>query len=145
MEINVRRMTEADVPYAAVIEASNFSMPWSEKDFLETLQNNNALYLVALCDGKVVGVCGLLESFEEADIFNVSVDGAYQNKGIATRMLTELLKEGADRGITAFTLEVRAGNSSAIHLYEKLGFVREGIRPGFYERPKEDAVIMWKR
>ena len=60
-------------------------------------------------------------------------------------MLKVLMEEGCKRGINAFTLEVRAGNAPAIHLYEKLGFVQEGIRPGFYERPKEDAIIMWKR
>ena len=44
-----------------------------------------------------------------------------------------------------FTLEVRVSNTAALRLYEKFGFVSEGIRPGFYERPREDANIMWKR
>ena len=48
-------------------------------------------------------------------------------------------------GITAFTLEVRKSNQVAIHVYEKLGFVSVGIRPNFYEKPQEDAVIMWRR
>ena len=145
MDIIIREMTVEDVPQVAVLEASNFSMPWSEKAFYEQLNNEHALYMVAVYNEMVLGVCGLLESFGEADICNVSVEHSYQNKGIATRMLNALMEEGARRGIIAFTLEVRAGNLSAIHLYERLGFVTEGIRPGFYERPKEDAVIMWKR
>ena len=48
-------------------------------------------------------------------------------------------------GVKAFTLEVRVSNKAAIHMYEKVGFVSEGIRPGFYEKPVEDAMIMWKR
>lgn len=60
-------------------------------------------------------------------------------------MLTELLDRGGRMGIDAFTLEVRAGNGSAVHLYEKAGFVTEGVRKGFYDMPKEDALIMWKR
>lgn len=145
MDIIIREMTESDVPQVAVLEASNFSMPWSDKAFYEQLNNEHALYMVAVYSETVLGVCGLLESFGEADICNVSVEHSYQNKGIATKMLKALMEEGARRGIIAFTLEVRAGNQPAIHLYEKLGFVTEGIRPGFYERPKEDAVIMWKR
>ena len=47
--------------------------------------------------------------------------------------------------MTAFTLEVRAGNRPAIALYEKYGFHTEGIRAGFYEKPVEDALIMWRR
>ena len=36
-------------------------------------------------------------------------------------------------------------NAQAIHIYEKAGFVSEGIRPHFYDKPKEDALILWKR
>ena len=60
-------------------------------------------------------------------------------------MLRYLIGEGEQKGLSAFTLEVRAGNAAAIHVYEKLGFRSEGIRPNFYEKPVEDAVIMWKR
>ena len=38
-----------------------------------------------------------------------------------------------------------AALEAAIRLYESLGFVSEGVRPDFYERPREDALIMWKR
>lgn len=145
MQIQIRKMTEKDVPQVAALEAVNFSMPWSEKAFYEQLENKNALYMIAENAEKILGVCGLMESFGEADICNVSVEKSIRNQGIATMMLESLLEEGAKRGINAFTLEVREGNAPAIHLYEKLGFVQEGIRPGFYERPKEDAVIMWKR
>ena len=61
-------------------------------------------------------------------------------------MLTQLISRGEkDFGIKEFTLEVRLSNMGAIHLYEKLGFVSEGIRKNFYEEPVEDALIMWKR
>jgi ribosomal-protein-alanine N-acetyltransferase len=37
---------------------------------------------------------------------------------------------------------VRASNDPAIRLYEKLGYARVGLRKGYYEKPREDAVIM---
>ena len=55
------------------------------------------------------------------------------------------MQEGNREGVSAYTLEVRISNEAAIHMYEKLGFVSEGIRPNFYEKPTEDAMIMWKR
>ncbi len=145
MQMLIRKMTEKDVPQVAALEAANFSMPWSEHAFYEQLEKGNALYLVAEKEGQIIGVCGYMESFGEADICNVSVDQSYHNRGVATTMLKDLMTEGKRRGISAFTLEVRAGNAAAIHLYEKMGFMKEGLRRGFYERPREDAVIMWKR
>ena len=69
----------------------------------------------------------------------------YRGQGIARMMLEELLGNARREGIRAFTLEVRAGNAPAIALYERLGFRTEGVRPGFYSKPKEDALIQWLR
>ena len=49
------------------------------------------------------------------------------------------------KGILYATLEVRSGNVAARKLYETCGFTEAGVRPGFYEKPREDAVIMWKK
>ena len=40
------------------------------------------------------------------------------------------------------TLEVRASNQAAIALYEKHGFHQAGLRKGYYQHPREDAIIM---
>ena len=60
-------------------------------------------------------------------------------------MLSELMLRCRSMGVRNYTLEVRASNVPAIGLYEKLGFVKEGIRPDFYSYPDEDAIIMWRR
>ena len=69
----------------------------------------------------------------------------YRNCGIGQALLRELIAAGEAAGLAAFTLEVRVSNEAAIHIYEKTGFHSEGIRPGFYEKPREDAMIMWRR
>ena len=48
------------------------------------------------------------------------------------------------KGVSDITLEVRETNVPAISLYEKLGFEEAGIRKNFYEKPVENALIMWK-
>ncbi len=118
---------------------------WSRSAFLEMITKEDAAYYVAELDGTIVGGCGVLLIAGEGNITNVAVDMALRNRGIGTRMLRYLIGEGEQKGLSAFTLEVRAGNAAAIHVYEKLGFRSEGIRPNFYEKPVEDAVIMWKR
>lgn len=142
--LEIRRMRTEDLDEVAALERAIFSQPWSKKGFEAALCQEAALYMTARIDGKLAGYCGLLQSLDEADITNVAVAEGFRNQGVAARMLTELMRCGRRRGILNFTLEVRAKNESALHLYEKLGFERAGVRPNFYEKPKEDAVIMWK-
>lgn len=149
---HIREMQRNDLEEVTELEKSCFSMPWGFKDFKEVLTNSNRVYLVAEMDSaaadsskRILGGCMLTHIVGEGDISNVAVLEKYRKNGIATALLSELLKLGMNRyGITAFTLEVRSKNMAARRLYEKHGFVSEGVRPDFYEKPKDDAIIMWK-
>ena len=81
----------------------------------------------------------------EGEISNVAVAEKFRRRGIGRKLMEYMLKEAPSFGIGDLTLEVRVSNAPAISLYESLGFHKEGVRPGFYEKPKEDALIMWKR
>lgn len=145
--ITIREMNLADVDSVCVLEEMAFSMPWHKESFIEMIENKDALYLVADDErAGVIGCCGVRSIVGEGDITNVVVHPDFRKKGVAFDMLTQLLSRGVKEfGIKEFTLEVRYSNIGAIHLYEKLGFVSEGIRKNFYEEPVEDALIMWKR
>lgn len=143
MEWKIEKMQPEDIKEVAQIENRIFTLPWSEQGFLSSLQSEDTLYLVVRKEGRVAGYCGLLQSFDEADITNVAVAEEARGAGIGFAMLSELMRLGKERGIARYTLEVRASNAAALHLYEKLGFQSVGIRKNFYDRPKEDAVIMW--
>ncbi len=145
--ITIREMNLADVDCVCVLEEMAFSMPWHKESFIEMIENKDALYLVADDEqAGVIGCCGVRSIVGEGDISNVVVHPDYRKKGVAYQMLNELLSRAEqDFGIKEFTLEVRCSNETAIHLYEKLGFVSEGVRKNFYEEPTEDALIMWKR
>ena len=134
-----------DIDQVSALAARCFSTPWSAKAFEELLEDENSLFLVAREDGEVIGGCGVTNILGDGEINNVMVEASRRGRGIATRLLEELLARGCKMGIRQYTLEVRAGNLPALRVYEKLGFVREGIRPGFYEKPREDALILWKR
>ncbi len=145
MEITVRSLKEEDIPRLAEIEAESFSMPWSAQDFRDLLSHSYCNYVVALADGQLAGCSGFSNICGVANIDNVVVAADFRGQGIGQRMLEELIRLGEAESVEAFTLEVRVSNAAAIHIYEKFGFVSEGIRPGFYEKPTEDASIMWKR
>lgn len=145
MRIEIRELQDADIEILAQMEAEAFSMPWTAQDFRGLLERSYCFYLVALADGEIAGCCGYTDLCGEADIDNVVVGSRYRNQGVAQAMLEELIVRGEARGVEAFTLEVRVSNAAAIHIYQKYGFRSEGIRPGFYEKPREDAMIMWRR
>lgn len=141
----IRPMEEADVEAATGLGEEAFSMPWSADAFHKVLQDKNSVYVVAQVNRQVVGMCGVTNILGDGDINNVAVTSAFRGQGIASAMLQEMIRLGEEKGIQDFTLEVRVSNQAAIHVYEKLGFVSEGIRPGFYDKPREDAMIMWRR
>ena len=140
-----RKMTAEDVPFISRLEEETFSMPWSADSFLEMIGKEDARYYVAEEDGRLLGGCGVLMIAGEGNITNVAIAPEARNRGIGTALLRHLMAEGDREGLTAYTLEVRVSNAAAIHVYEKLGFVSAGVRPGFYEKPVEDAIIYWKR
>ncbi len=138
-----RLMESTDAEAAAALEAENFSEPWSANAFMEEIHKESSIYMVAYDEEALVGTCGLVTSFDEGEVLNVSVRKEYRRQGIALQLLQSLLEEGRQKGIRHFTLEVREGNVAARTLYEKLGFVCEGIRPNFYRNPTENAAIYW--
>lgn len=144
-KVVIEKLTEDDLDGACALEEATFSMPWTKDDFRDMIARSYSRYLVAKIDGKVVGLAGLLNMAGDGEITNVAVGLEYRRYGIAKRLLEQLMAEAGEDGVSAYTLEVRSSNAPAIALYEKLGFVSEGVRPNFYEKPVEDALIMWKR
>ncbi len=138
-------VTEDDIPYVARMEELIFPDPWSEKVYRETLALPDVRYVTAREDGRIVGVAGVRNIAGTGEITNVMVMPGFRRKGIGRKMMLELLERGRGLGAEEFTLEVREGNTGAIRLYESLGFICEGVRPGFYRNPPEDAKIYWLR
>ncbi len=144
--IRVREMTAEDIDDAYNLEQMNLGKEaWNKKQLLDALTRDDTIYLVAEKAGRIVGLCGVQNISGEGEITNVSVSPDTRREGVAYKMLRQLLERGKGIGIESYTLEVRAANAPAIALYERLGFVSEGVRPGFYDEPKDDAVIYWKR
>ena len=73
---------------------------------------------------------------------NICTDKESRKKGAATALLKVLSDKAEKLGLSFITLEVRKSNERAIKLYEKAGYKTVGTRKDYYEKPREDAVIM---
>jgi ribosomal-protein-alanine N-acetyltransferase len=79
---------------------------------------------------------------DELHINNVAVRERYRRQGIGITLLGRILAEGRCRGVDVALLELRAGNSAALSLYEKCGFNLTARRKNYYSEPTEDALVM---
>lgn len=141
----LREMLVEDLDQVMEIEKDLFSVPWTKEGFLTFVLKDNAMFLVVEDKVEIVGYCGLLMVLDEGDITNVAIKGTRQKEGIGGFLMQSLIRLAGERGITTIHLEVRAGNSGAIRLYERSGFTRDGIRKGYYSDPVEDALLMTYR
>ena len=147
MNIELRRLTLADLAAIERIEQRAYPTPWSRSMFASELAKASSICLGAVDtdDGDALIAYLIISRYADAwHVMNVAVHEDYRGQGVATRLLSRLFELTAGDGRRGYTLEVRVSNRGAIRLYEKLGFVPRGIRRGYYTDNREDALIMWK-
>lgn len=151
-------LAPAHLEQVLAIEARTVATGWSrgifERELAEGRQptaEGSRCYLAALLPageraatdhGEVVGYAGMQLVVDEAHITTMTVRPDLRRRGIAGRLLVELLREARARGVTAATLEVRVDNTAARGLYAGFGFRPVGLRPRYYDA-SVDALIMW--
>lgn len=135
-------MRPGHIPALAEIEEACFAAPWSVQALAEALENPCAAFQVAEdAQGRVMGYVGLYRVLDEGQIANVAVAPAFRRRGVARGLLAAVEALAAEEKLWRLTLEVRVSNAPAVALYESAGYVRDGVRPGFYRNPTEDAAI----
>lgn len=141
----IERMTRVDVAQVEAIEQEIFSVPWSEKSFIDACETKENVYIVCKDNGKVLGYCGMWTVLGEGNITNMAVAKEYRRQGIAKLLMSEMERISIkENGVDVFFLEVRQSNENAKKLYEKMGYKPIGTRKRFYEKPVEDAIVMSK-
>lgn len=144
MNLKIRKMSADDIIQVSSIENASFPDPWSENAFYEELTNETAVFLTAVCDGFVCGYIGFHYALDEGYIALVAVHPDYRKKGIGQALIFEAEKRAKELNLSFLSLEVRVSNLPAQRLYLSCGFKNIGVRPNFYENPRESAYIMTK-
>ncbi len=135
----IREARQEDIPAVAALEAVCFpEEPWPERLFAQATER----LLVAVEDGTVLGYAVLFSVLDEGSLDNIAVAPDHRRQGVADALLDAMVRRAREKDLAFITLEVRQGNLPAIALYEKHGFAQAGRRTNYYERPREDAILM---
>ncbi|HWO01773.1 MAG TPA: GNAT family N-acetyltransferase [Blastocatellia bacterium] len=87
--------------------------------------------------GRLVGVLiGSRIAPGAGHIGQISVNPAYQGRGLGRRMISSALREYTRRGFDSVSLAVTSANASALHLYESCGFRSIHTFPVFFREKR---------
>ena len=145
IHLQLRPMSVNDVAAVAALEAAVFAdahhTPWPESAFYDDVALPGHIWWVAHDRGTIVGYAGGTVVDGELQIANVAVAPERRGERIAARLMGRVTYDAQMLGATTSTLEVEVGNAPAERLYERLGYVEQGIRPNYYA-PGVGARIM---
>lgn len=166
----VRPMEPGDVAMVATIDRLSFSSPWLPSSYLYELSHPRSSFFYTLLkpgisedaplstrrnwlqrlremllpmekDERVIGFVGFRLEYPEAHITTIAVHPDWRGKGLGELLLLTALEKALELDARFVTLEVRASNHIAQHLYRKYGFRYTGVYRGYY-RDGEDAWLM---
>ena len=141
--IACRPLVASDIDAVFAIEAGAFTTPWQPETF-EGLLGRDTVEMVVMTDqtSEVIGYAVLWCILDQGELANLAIVPERRGAGLGSHLLRHVLDVAALRGVAKFFLEVRASNAAAIALYEGFGFTEIGVRRGYYDNPKEDALVM---
>lgn len=146
-------LTSAWLDGVMPIEQAVYAHPWSRANFTDSIQTGYQMQVLTLAKAvgsenpPILGYFVAMQGYEEVHLLNITVAPEYQRQGWARVMLDALAVWSRTRAANWLWLEVRAGNTRALKVYQEHGFQHVSQRKDYYPAgPKangrEDAVVM---
>ena len=143
MKYSITDIAERHIGQIAELETQCFSCPWTAAQLRSQLKDEHHEFIAAVDENDtVLGYVGMMYVLDEGYISNVAVAEEKRRQGIGDALLDALLAFAKEKKLSFVTLEVRESNDAAVALYTKHGFKRVGLRKNYYEKPRENAILM---
>lgn len=139
INISFSTFSKQDLPSVLVIERLTYPSPWSEQQFIDSLNNPQTLTHLILKGNQILGYSIALHASKFTDLLNICIHPQYQNQGFGRQLFNHLLT-ALDRKVVF--IEVRISNYNALSFYKKLGFKTINTRKKYYS-DGEDAKILY--
>lgn len=145
--VRLRKMEFLDLARVVEIDRASFTLPWSETNFRFEVTENPAsrpwVADVTQNGSEIVAAMAVIWIIlDEAHIGTIAVHPDFRRTGIGSRFLAGILLAAKAEGVLKAFLEVRSSNLAARALYQKFGFVEDGVRRHYYSDNGEDAIMM---
>ena len=131
----LREQPPVDTPYAP----DEFDPPVQRiRDrIIEVNDSDNSVFLIAEASGRTIGALtcggGSLKADRHMTALGIYVAKAWRDRGVGSALMKACVEWAqASPVVERVELEVFAGNARAIHVYEKFGFVHEGVKRRLY-------------
>jgi ribosomal-protein-alanine N-acetyltransferase len=145
--VPVRRLARADLDQVqTLVTQCPEAAQWSLQNLQQLFSPADCAWVVELAGTN--SICAFLSArivSDQAEILNLAVAPGRRRLGHASSLFREALMEFRRRKASSIFLEVRESNSAAIRFYERMLFVKSGIRPSYYRHPEEAAVVMVRK
>ena len=140
--MEIRFGEKKDIPAAGALEAACFSAPADDGTLERMLDRPDCAFLCAAEGDELLGYAWFQTVLDEGYVGSIAVAPTRRRRGVGRALTLAMLERARERGAAFLTLEVREGNLPARRLYESCGFQTVAVRKNYYERPREDAVLM---
>ncbi len=143
-ECIIRRARRGDLRDIYLVEIKSFPYPYPMEAFVSFLILFPKYFLVAECDGRVVGyVAGVRETDGSGHVMSIAVLPNYRGSGVGSALLKALENSFIEDGVQRIYLEVSQNNKEALRLYRKFGYRLVGVKHRYYP-DGSDALVMVK-
>lgn len=146
MSACIRRLHQEDLPRVMAIEKAAYEFPWTENIMKDNWRSGYLNWAIEV-DQQLIAYAWVSCKSDEAELLNITVTPELQARGYGRQLLTAILSELDQKGMSMLFLEVRESNAKAIKLYESLGFNQVGERRNYYPivHGRENALIYVKQ
>jgi ribosomal protein S18 acetylase RimI-like enzyme len=146
-DIRLRRAQPADLSALLALENVSFTGDkLSERRMCHWITAANAILLTAHSGTTLLGSCLVLTRADStaARLYSIAISKAARGQGLGSKLLRKAEALARANGSRSMRLEVAAGNSAAIGLYQKLGYEVFGRKAAYYD-DGQDAIRMAKQ
>lgn len=122
---HIRQLRTEDVEALVPLYAAAFAdqSPSEARTFLtRAIPDAQTLTYVYVLDRQLVGSCAVDISGTSDYFFSLFIGADYQNQGLGTDMVRQIMAVRSAAAPRAFTLGVEANNPAALHVYTNAGF-----------------------